>query len=102
MRFNDLKKAAPSSVRFSDRPCCGGCYKYCLRGKGCTLGVLFETSVDVCFEWLTEDGHPVSYGPEIRYKAWPKREVARLMADGVWEPEGAPSSAVADMEPASA
>lgn len=90
MRFDELKKAAPSSISFSDRPCCG-CYKYCLRGKGCTLGVLFETSVDVCFEWLTENGQPVSYKPEIRYKAWPKREVARLLDEGVWEPERAPT-----------
>jgi hypothetical protein len=93
MCLNEFKKAAPTAFEVSDRPCCGR-YKYCLRGKGCTLGVLFETSVDVCFEWLTENGRVVDYPPEIRYKAWPKRMVQRLMAEGVWEPvSSAPETA---------
>jgi len=39
----------------------------------------------VYFEWLTEDEQPVDYSPEIRYKAWPKRELSRLVAEGVWD-----------------
>ena len=93
MCLHEFKKAAPAAFDVSDQPCCGR-YKYCLQGKGCILGVLFETSVDVCFEWLTENGHVVDYPPEIRYKAWPKREVQRLMAQGVWEPvSSAPQAA---------
>lgn len=85
MQLDELKKVAPVDFEVYDRPgrCC---YKYCLRGKGCTLGVLFETSTCVCFEWLTESGQIVDYRPELRYKAWPKREVARLVAEGVWDP----------------
>lgn len=60
-------------------------YKYYLCGKGCNLGVLFEDSVHVYFEWVTENGRFVDYPAAIRYKAWPKHEVARLMAKGVWE-----------------
>jgi hypothetical protein len=81
-----FKKEAPARLALSERACCAqDDYKYCLCGKGCVLGVLFETSVDVHFEWLTEKGCPVPYGPEIRYKSWPKREVARLIQQGVWE-----------------
>lgn len=61
-------------------------YKYFVRGKGCTLGVLFEDSVNVYFEWLTEGGQLVEYGPHLRYRFWSKREFARLMSIGVWEP----------------
>jgi len=80
-------KAAPEGFQ----PCCRpgqGTYKYFVRGKGCTLGVLFETSAHVCFEWLTEDDMLVDYPPEIRYKAWPKREFKRLLAMGVWDVTG--------------
>lgn len=77
-------KAAPSGFRPCARPGCER-YKYFACGKGCTLGVLFEDSVNVYFEWLTEDGAAVDYAPEIRYKAWPKREFKRLLAAGVWE-----------------
>jgi hypothetical protein len=83
--LRDFQKEAPVGFEFSDRPCCGS-YKYCLEGKGCRLGVLFESSCDVYFEWLTEDGRPVDYPPRLRYKAWPKREVARLMTCGVYDP----------------
>ncbi|MEX0601135.1 MAG: hypothetical protein WD021_06730 [Rhodothermales bacterium] len=62
-------------------------YKYFVRGKGCMLGVLFEDTLNVYFEWLTEEGRVVDYGPELRYRCWTKREFARLMAVGVWEPE---------------
>lgn len=61
-------------------------YKYFVQGKGCTLGILFEDSVNVYFEWLTEGGQRVEYGPHLRYRFWPKREFARLMSEGVWEP----------------
>lgn len=61
-------------------------YKYYACGKGCTLGILFEDSVNVYFEWLTEKGSRVEYGPHLRYRFWPKREFARLLSEGVWEP----------------
>lgn len=80
-------KAAPEGFRPCRRPGQSR-YKYFVRGKGCTLGVLFETSVHVCFEWLTEDGAMVEYAPDIRYKAWPKREFERLVRAGVWEVTG--------------
>lgn len=80
-------KAAPEGFRPCEHPGHGQ-YKYFVRGKGCTLGVLFETSVHVCFEWLTEEGAAVDYAPDIRYKAWPKREFARLVRAGVWEVTG--------------
>lgn len=88
MCLHDFKKEAPVGFEFSDQPCCGR-YKYCLEGKGCKLGILFETSTNVFFEWLTEEGCPVPYRPELRYKSWPKREVARLVKKGVWEPTNA-------------
>ena len=62
------------------------CYKYFVCGKGCTLGVLFEDSINIYFEWLSENGRRVDYGPELRYRSWPKREFARLLSTGVWEP----------------
>ena len=86
--FRAFEKAAPCSLALPERPRPGAAtYKYLLRGKGCTLGVLFEDSAKVYFEWLTEDGQPVGYGREIRYKARPKRVFARLIAAGVWQPE---------------
>ena len=66
-------------------------YKYYLCGKGCTLGVLFEDTLNVHFEWLTENGRRVEYAPHLRYRSWPKREVARLMSEGVWEPASVPA-----------
>ena len=98
--FCAFKKAAPCSLPLPERPCPGQAnYKYLLCGKGCTLGVLFEDSAHVYFEWLTEAGRPVGYGRDIRYKARPKRVLARLIAAGVWQPEpcgeeGVPSAAV--------
>lgn len=94
MQLEEIKKVAPVGFEVGERPgqCC---YKYCLQGKGCTLGVLFETSTCVCFEWLTEEGQVVDYRPELRYKAWPKRMVARLVAEGWWDPieaKGIPAS----------
>lgn len=80
-------KEAPCS--FCPRQTCkpDACsYKYFVRGKGCTLGILFEDSVNVYFEWLTEGRRCVEYGPDLRYRFWPKREFARLMSEGVWEP----------------
>lgn len=85
MCLKEFRKEAPVGFEFCDRAGCNG-YRYCLEGKGCTLGVLFETSTSVFFEWLTEDGRVVDYRPELRYKAWPKREVARLISKGVWQP----------------
>lgn len=83
--LGDFRKACPVHLRLHEEPGQAQRYKYFLTGKGCTLGVLFEDSVNVYFEWLTEDGAMVTYRPEIRYKAWPKREVARLIAAGVWD-----------------
>lgn len=80
-------KACPEHLVLRDHVDPSQPYKYYVRGKGCTLGVLFEDSINVYFEWLTEHGSWVSYGPEIRYKAWSKRELARLVAGGVWEVE---------------
>lgn len=89
-------KAAPSGFRPCLQPGCQQ-YKYFVRGKGCTLGVLFENSVNVYFEWLTEEDAPVDYPPEIRYKAWPKCEFERLLAAGVWEvTEEGPGATLAD------
>jgi hypothetical protein len=85
MCLREFKKEAPVGFEFNQRPC-ENCYKYCLKGKGCTLGVLFETSGRVFFEWIAEDGGVVDYAPRLRYKAWPKHEVARLVEGGVWEP----------------
>lgn len=86
-------KAAPVGFRPCARPGCER-YKYFACGKGCTLGVLFEDSVNIYFEWLAENGTLVDYAPEIRYKAWPKREFERLLAAGIWEvtEEGPPPS----------
>lgn len=67
-------------------------YKYFVCGKGCTLGVLFEDSVNIYFEWLSENGRQVEYGPDLRYRSWPKREFARLLETGVWEPVSAIAS----------
>ncbi len=88
--LTDFEKEAPVGFSFCNESC-SGCYKYCLEGKGCRLGVLFENSCDVFFEWLTEDGEPVPYPPRLRYKSWPKREVARLLRLGVYEPVVMPS-----------
>lgn len=81
----EFLKAAP--VGFHLREACdfGHAYKYFVSGKGCLLGVLFEDSLHVYFEWLLENDEMVPYGPDVRYKAWPKREFARLMTAGVWE-----------------
>ena len=94
MCLRTFKKEAPVGFEFCARSCCGQ-YKYCLKGKGCTLGVLFESSTDVYFEWLTENGRPVEYRPELRYKSWSKHEVARLVHKGVWEPTTGETAALA-------
>lgn len=80
-------KAAPEG--FQPRPCPGNAtYKYFVEGKGCLLGVLFETSTHICFEWLAEDGTQVAYPAAIRYKAWPRHEFQSWLAMGVWEVTG--------------
>lgn len=84
--FTEFQKACPVGCRLSERPDPASRYKYYVCGKGCTLGVLFEDSLNVYIEWLMEDGRLVAYPPEIRYKAWPKWEFARLVREGVWEP----------------
>lgn len=86
--FTSFCKACPVRLRLCDRLDPAQPYKYFLCGKGCSLGVLFEDSVNVYFEWVTEDGRYVDYPAAIRYKAWPKRDVARLLAEGVWEASG--------------
>ncbi|WP_022835227.1 hypothetical protein [Salisaeta longa] len=80
-----FRKEAPAGFTFNKRPG-QHAYKYVLHGKNCQLGVLFETSTDVYFEWLSEDDASVVYPPRLRYRAWPKHEVARLLNAGVWEP----------------
>lgn len=93
MTLRDFVKAAPEGFRPSTHVEPATSYKYFVYGKGCTLGVLFEDSINVYFEWLMEDDQPVAYPPELRYKAWPKHEFARLMHLGVWQPTcaGAPA-----------
>lgn len=81
--FDEFQKACPVHLCLQDGA--PRRYKYFAEGKGCTLGILFEDSVNVYFEWLTEAGRPVAYGPEVRFKFWPKREFTRLMQAGVWE-----------------
>ena len=93
--YAEFCKACPIRLRLSERPCAGRPYKYFLCGKGCRLGVLFEDSLNVYFEWIEEEGRPVDYPAPVRYKAWPKREVARLMAAGVWEATAQPEALVA-------
>ena len=77
-------KAAPVGFRPCPRPGCAR-YEYFACGKGGTLGVLFEDSINIYFEWLAENGAIVDYAPEIRYKAWPKRAFGRLLAAKIWE-----------------
>ncbi len=84
--LTEFVKSSPAGFRLTERPAPGQSYKYFVEGKGCVLSVLFEDSINVYFEWLTEDGMPVGYGPEIRYKWWTKQEFARLMMMGVWQP----------------
>ena len=86
MTLHDFIKAAPEGFRPRPTLAPDTSYKYFVHGKGCTLGVLFEDSVNVYFEWVLENERPVDYPPEIRYKAWPKHEFARLMVAGVWHP----------------
>lgn len=78
-------KACPENLRLYDRPNPYQEYKYFVAGKGSVLGVLFEDSINVYFEWLREDGRVVDYPPELRYRAWSKREVARMLHSGYWE-----------------
>ena len=85
--FDAFCKACPESLRLTEKPDSRTTYKYYLVGKGCVLGVLFEDSVALYFEWIAEQGAQVRYPPRLRYKAWPKREVARLIRAGVWEAE---------------
>ena len=93
-------KAAPVGFQPCAQPGCEQ-YKYFVCGKGCTLGVLFEDSINIYFEWLTEDGTPVDYAPELRYKSWSKREFRRLLASGVWEvTENGPRTSMSDRLPA--
>ena len=80
-------KAAPEDFRLCQRAGRAQ-YKYFVEGKGCVLGVLFETSTHICFEWLTEDGAAVEYPAAIRYKAWPRHEFRRWLALGIWEVTG--------------
>ena len=87
--LNEFEKSCPAGFCLSERPRSDQAYKYYVHGKGCTLGVLFEDSVNIYFEWLEEGGVPVSYPPEIRYKSWSKVDFTRLLCMGVWEVSGA-------------
>ncbi|MDX1531498.1 MAG: hypothetical protein R3362_08225 [Rhodothermales bacterium] len=93
--LDEFKKACPAGLCLTDRPAAAGRYKYYACGKGCTLGVLFEDSVNVYFEWLTEGGRVVDYPARVRYKFWTKREFARLVREGVWEPTAEPVAVAA-------
>lgn len=85
--FHHFCKAAPEGMCLLRQRCPSNCsYKYYLCGKGCTLGVLFEDSTRVYFEWLTEDGRAADYPPEIRYKSWSRRELSRYLQQGAWQP----------------
>lgn len=87
--LKEFEKASPSWIQLHDEPTPGQAYKYFIHGKGCTLGVLFEDSVNIYFEWLRENDEPVTHPKHIRYRAWPKREFTRLLMQGVWELAGA-------------
>ena len=87
--FEEFRKACPVGLCLEAQVSPTQRYKYFACGKGCKLGVLFEDSVNVYFEWVEEAGRPVPYGPGIRYKWWPKRELARLVSAGVYEVEPA-------------
>lgn len=78
-------KECPVDFSVDPEPRPATSYKYFLRGKGATLGVLFENSTHLFFEWVLEEGRPVSYRPELRYKAWPKHRVAKWLRSGIWE-----------------
>lgn len=78
-------KSSPVGFEISGQPRPDQSYKYFVSGKNCMLGVLFEDSVNVYFEWLTENGMPVTYPPEIRYKWFSKQDFSRLLRHGVWE-----------------
>ena len=80
-------KECPADFSVDPEPRSATSYKYYLRGKGATLGVLFENSTHLFFEWVLEEGRPVSYRPELRYKAWPKHRVADWLRSGLWEIE---------------
>lgn len=83
-QLKEFWKAAPEGFSFHLLPGRGH-YKYFLEGKGCRLGVLFEDTLNVYYERLIEEGEPVPYGPELRYRWIPKRELAQLILKGVWE-----------------
>jgi hypothetical protein len=83
--MDEFIKACPLGFCLHERCSLGHPYKYFACGKGCVLGVLFEDSLNVYFEWVAENGRLTDYGPELRYKYWPKHEFARLVAAGVWE-----------------
>jgi len=83
--LDEFIKACPVGFSIFEQPRAGQSYKYYVSGKGCTLGVLFEDTLNVYFEWLTEDGVPVTYPPEIRYKWFKKCDFVRLLDLGVWE-----------------
>lgn len=83
--FTEFCKACPASLRLTEYADGQQPYKYFACGKGCTLGVLFEDSAHVYFEWLTENDRLVGYPARLRYKFWPKREFARLLGAGVWD-----------------
>ena len=85
--FDTFCKACPASLALTEQPEASTCYKYLLCGKGCVLGVLFEDTTEVYFEWVHEDEAVVAYPPRLRYKSWPKRTVADLIQRGVWEAE---------------
>ena len=98
-RLSAFQKACPAALSLTHRVDPATPYKYYLCGKNCVLGVLFEDSVHLYFEWIAEDGRPVRYGPEVRYKFWPKYEVARLIQARVWEVEEQPQPVVPQCEP---
>jgi hypothetical protein len=82
--FNQFRSDAPSTFVFNWTPGRHR-YRYFLSYNGRLMGVLFHTSTHVAFEWLTESGSPVPYGPEVRYRMMSKRDIALLVEKGLFE-----------------
>jgi hypothetical protein len=85
MDLSAIVKNGPVGFTPCERPY-GHDYRYFVEGKGAVLGVLFQDSTHIYFEWLMQNGSVVRYRPAVRYKAWRRETFADLMAAGVWQP----------------
>jgi hypothetical protein len=83
-QFLAFRRDAPSSLVLNAAPGLHS-YRYFLAREGRLLGVLYHTSTHVAFEWITEGGALVPYGPEVRYRTMSKRDVALLVEAGLFE-----------------